>query len=221
MRAMLRDDLTLTLALARDAVPVIADRPQLERVLLNLVLNSRDATVGMPDGEVRIETPLGVARRAGSQPDRRDEIPAGEYAVLVVRDNGRGMTAECARRAFEPFFTTKRSDEALGLGLSTAYGIVKQSGGFIWLESEPGSGTSVTVYLPAARRAPADSAAGHLVRGTEHDDLKRNGAAGGGRRFRTDHGGPDSPAEGIYRIGGERRWRTPSRRYRSTAARSI
>jgi two-component system, cell cycle sensor histidine kinase and response regulator CckA len=149
MRAMLRDDLTLTLALAREPAPVIADRPQLERVLLNLVLNARDATVGMPDGEVCIET------RSESllEPDRARlavEIPAGEYAVLVVRDNGRGMSGDVRRRAFEPFFTTKRSGESLGLGLSTAYGIVKQSGGYIWLESEPGGGTTVTVYLPAA-----------------------------------------------------------------------
>jgi len=156
MRAMLRDDLTLTLALARDPAPVIADRPQLERVLLNLVLNARDATVGLPDGEVRIES------RSESliEPDRRlgVEIPAGEYAVLVVRDNGRGMSGDVRKRAFEPFFTTKRSGEALGLGLSTAYGIVKQSGGYIWLESEPGSGTTVTVYLPAAPAASAVAA---------------------------------------------------------------
>jgi two-component system cell cycle sensor histidine kinase/response regulator CckA len=150
MRAMLRDDLTLTLALARDAPATIADRSQLERVLLNLVLNARDATAGMPDGEVRIETGAEVL----AQPDRSRpgvEIPSGAYAVLVVRDNGRGMSADVLRHAFEPFFTTRRSGEALGLGLSTAYGIIKQSGGFIWLESEPGAGTSVTVYLPAAR----------------------------------------------------------------------
>ena len=97
MRAMLRDDLTLTLALARDPAPVIADRPQLERVLLNLVLNARDATVGLPDGEVRIET------RSESliQPDRSRfgaEIPAGEYAVLA----GAGQRPRDERRRAEP-----------------------------------------------------------------------------------------------------------------------
>jgi PAS domain S-box-containing protein len=149
MRAMLRDDLTLTLALSRDAAPVSADRAQLERVLLNLVLNARDATAGMPDGEVTIETRAELL----SQPDRSRhgvEVPPGDYAVLVVRDNGRGMSAEVRARAFEPFFTTKRSGEALGLGLSTAYGIVKQSNGFIWIDSEPGAGAVVSVYLPIA-----------------------------------------------------------------------
>ncbi|MGH7628373.1 MAG: ATP-binding protein [Gemmatimonadales bacterium] len=149
LRAMLRDDLSLTLALGRDTPPVLADRPQLERVLLNLVLNARDATVGMPNGEVRIET----WSESLVEPDRSRiwiEIPAGEFAVLVVRDNGRGMSAETRSRAFEPFFTTRRSGDALGLGLAAAYGIVKQSGGYIWLDSEPGNGATVTVYLPAA-----------------------------------------------------------------------
>ncbi|MGH7515955.1 MAG: ATP-binding protein [Gemmatimonadales bacterium] len=180
MRAMLRDDLALTLALAPDAPPVVADRPQLERVLLNLVLNARDAAAGVPDGEVCIET------RSASlvEPDRSRlgvEIPAGEYAVLVVRDNGRGMTPEVRNRAFEPFFTTKRSGEALGLGLSTAYGIVKQTGGFIWLESEAGAGTTVTVYLPAStpgpRRQPAQPSGSPTVLLVEDEDAVRTMAA--------------------------------------------
>ena len=152
IRAMIQDDVTLTLSLARDAAPVLADRTQLERVLLNLVVNARDATAGIPEGEVRIET----RAESFATPDRSRqgiELPAGEYALLIVRDNGRGMTPEVRRRAFEPFFTTKRPGEALGLGLSAAYGIVKQSGGFIWLDSDVGAGTIVTVYLPTL---PAD-----------------------------------------------------------------
>jgi PAS domain S-box-containing protein len=157
IRAMLQEDVALTLALARDTALVAADRPQLERVLLNLVLNARDATAGMPAGEVRIETRTETC----AIPDRSRqgvEMPAGEYALLIVRDNGRGMTPEVRSRAFEPFFTTKRSGEALGLGLSTAYGIVKQSGGFIWLDSEVGAGTVVTVYLPTAPSGEPESA---------------------------------------------------------------
>jgi two-component system cell cycle sensor histidine kinase/response regulator CckA len=156
IRAMLQEDVALTLALARDAALVVADRPQMERVLLNLVLNARDATAGMPEGEVRIET----RTETFTVPDRSRqgvEVPAGDYALLIVRDNGRGMTPEIRSRAFEPFFTTKRSGEALGLGLSTAYGIVKQSGGFIWLDSEVGAGTVVTVYLPTAPSGEPES----------------------------------------------------------------
>jgi signal transduction histidine kinase/CheY-like chemotaxis protein len=155
LRAMLRDDLALTLSVAAEAAPVLADRSQLERVLLNLVLNARDAAAGIPDGEVCIETRsqwLAAADRSRVE----FEIPAGEYAVLVVRDNGRGVSAEVRSRAFEPFFTTKQGADVLGLGLSTVYGIVKQSGGFVWLDSEPGMGTTATVYLPAA---PARTAA--------------------------------------------------------------
>ncbi|HEU5169799.1 MAG TPA: ATP-binding protein [Gemmatimonadales bacterium] len=151
IRTMLAGDVTLTLALARDAPPIVADRAQLEKVLLNLVLNSRDATAGAPGGEVRIETRT-VALAEPARSEIGVEIPAGEYAVLVVQDNGCGMDAATRSRAFEPFFTTKRSGEALGLGLSTAYGIVKQSGGFIWLESEPGQGATAVVYFPAVRR---------------------------------------------------------------------
>ena len=154
MRAMLREDVALALAVGDDTAPVVADRPQLERVLLNLVLNARDATAGVSHGEVRIET----RSEWLAEPDRRRlgvEIPQGEYTVLVVRDNGRGMSPEVRSRAFEPFFTTKRAEDALGLGLSTAYGIVKQSGGFIALDSEPGNGTTVPIYLPAARAPTA------------------------------------------------------------------
>jgi two-component system, cell cycle sensor histidine kinase and response regulator CckA len=165
LRAMLRDDLALTLSVT-EAAPVLADRSQLERVLLNLVLNARDAAAGIPNGVVGIETRsewLAAADRSRIE----FEIPAGEYAVLVVRDNGRGMGAEVRNRAFEPFFTTKQDADVLGLGLSTVYGIVKQSGGFVWLDSEPGIGTTATVYLPAAPARPAPAAFSAIPAGEE------------------------------------------------------
>jgi two-component system cell cycle sensor histidine kinase/response regulator CckA len=149
-RGLLGDQVDLTLGLDPALGPVVADRSQLEQVLINLVLNARDAMAGFERGELRIETtPLTLTR-----PDRTSagvEVPAGDYVVLRVRDTGRGMDSETRTRAFEPFFTTKRAGEGIGLGLATAYGIVKQSGGFIWIESEPGRGTAVSVYLPVAR----------------------------------------------------------------------
>ena len=149
-RGLLGDQLDLALGLDPAVGPVVADRSQLEQVLVNLVLNARDAMAGHERGELRIETtPLTLTR-----PDRTSagvEVPSGDYVVLRVRDTGRGMDSETRARAFEPFFTTTRAGEGIGLGLATAYGIVKQSGGFIWIESEPGRGTAVSVYLPVAR----------------------------------------------------------------------
>ncbi len=166
VRGLLGDRVDVVLVLDGALGPVVADRSQLEQVLLNLVLNARDALTGMDRGELRLETEalqLEVTNRtiAGA------EIPPGAYAVLRVHDSGRGMDAATRARAFEPFFTTKGAGEGVGLGLATAYGIVKQSGGFIWIDSEPGRGTTVSVYLPVAKvtvpREPATSAPGAAV----------------------------------------------------------
>jgi len=134
------------LKLAHDPLlgPVRADKRQLEQVLMNLVVNARDA---MPEGGmIRIET---EALRL-TQELRRDSavVPAGEYAVVKVIDTGEGIAPDKLPKIFEPFFTTKRPGEGTGLGLSTAYGIIKQSGGFIFVDSEPGRGTEFQVMLP-------------------------------------------------------------------------
>ena len=121
------------------------DKRQLEQVLMNLVVNARDA---LPEGgEVRIET----QNCHLDEPLLRDraEVPAGDYVLLRVADEGTGIAPDKLIKIFEPFFTTKRPGEGTGLGLSTAYGIVKQSGGFIFADSTVGVGTTFTLMLPA------------------------------------------------------------------------
>ena len=125
---------------------VRADRAQLEQVIINLAFNARDA---MPRGgrltlsaEFRELDEDFATRRIGVP------MPAGRYALLSVIDSGTGMSAETQSKVFEPFFTTKPIGQGTGLGLATVYGIVKQSGGFVWVDSTPGQGTVFTVCLP-------------------------------------------------------------------------
>ncbi len=132
---------------------VRADRRQLEQVLINLAVNARDA---MPEGgTVVIETePVTL-----TEPLRRDRasVPAGNYSVIRVIDQGVGITAENLQKIFEPFFTTKRVGEGTGLGLSMVYGITKQSGGFVFVDSLPGQGATFSLYFPVyeAETTPA------------------------------------------------------------------
>ncbi len=128
---------------------VRADRRQLEQVIMNLVVNARDAMDGN-GGEISIET-----RNAKLQQDlKRDRavVPRGDYVVVKVRDNGSGIPSEKLTQIFEPFFTTKRTGEGTGLGLSTAYGIIKQSGGFIFVDSIVGKGSEFTIFFPTYDR---------------------------------------------------------------------
>ncbi len=122
-----------------------ADKRQLEQVVMNLVVNARDA---MPSGgDIRIETENLVLEN----PVERDRatLPAGSYVLVKVVDEGHGIPPEKISKIFEPFYTTKRTGEGTGLGLSTAYGIVKQTGGFIFVDSEVGVGTVFTLYFPS------------------------------------------------------------------------
>ncbi len=137
----------VSLTLSNDPVlPAIrADKRQLEQVLMNLVVNARDA---MPDGgEIRVSTE-GVEI---TEPLERDRVvvPTGKYVSVKVADDGMGIAPDKLQKVFEPFFTTKRTGEGTGLGLSTAYGIVKQSGGYIFVDSTQGVGTTFWLMFPA------------------------------------------------------------------------
>jgi two-component system cell cycle sensor histidine kinase/response regulator CckA len=151
-----------------DRLPLVrADRTQLDQVVINLVLNARDAT---PPGGTVSATVEAVELDDGYR-DRHVEVAfrPGPYVMLAVSDTGRGMDRDTMDRAFEPFYTTKPVGQGTGLGLSTVYGIVKQAGGYVWLYSEPGHGTTVKVYLPAEAAAapPAGPAELRQLRGRE------------------------------------------------------
>lgn len=141
----------LILELAPELPPVSADVGQLEQVLLNLVLNARDAMPGGGSVTIRVSEVVVDAEPAG--PD----VPPGRYAVLSVRDTGSGMDEATLRQAFEPFFTTKGVGKGTGLGLSMVYGIVRQSAGHIRAISAPGSGTTFDIYLPVLDAAEPSS----------------------------------------------------------------
>lgn len=148
IKRLMGDSVKLEVSHGRGLGPVWADPGQLEQVILNLAVNGRDSMVekGGGRGTLTIQT---YAVRADQVRDLKSEVlPAGNYTALRVSDTGVGIPPENLSKIFEPFFTTKDVGKGTGLGLSTVYGIVKQSGGFIFAESEPGRGASFIIYLP-------------------------------------------------------------------------
>jgi two-component system cell cycle sensor histidine kinase/response regulator CckA len=167
LRRLIRENIVLTTTTAAEPLPVLIDPGQIEQVVMNLVINSRDA---MPHGGKLNVT----AARAGELARRRAtdaDLPTGPYALLTVSDTGSGMDAETRAHLFEPFFTTKEPGKGTGLGLATVYGIVRQSGGRIDVQSAPGQGTTFRIALPLSPEAPPPAAGTPLrasvVRGTE------------------------------------------------------
>lgn len=144
MSRLITEDISMHFDLKADPETVWVDAGQLEQVLINLIVNARDAISGggvisMKTGNRHVSTPI---------VSPMGQVPVGDYVCISVQDNGEGIEPQYVKMIFEPFFTTKEEEKGTGLGLSTVYGIVKQSSGYICLESNPGFGTTFFIYLP-------------------------------------------------------------------------
>jgi len=162
LRPLIGEDIALELALQKNVGRIKADPGQIEQVLMNLVLNARDA---MPrGGRIRIST--GLSQRSEDADPAPESLPPGRYLTLEVGDTGEGMDEGTLSHIYEPFFTTKARGKGTGLGLSTVYGIVQQNGGEIQVSSQPGRGSTFRIYLPVFQAAARERAQPPPPRGT-------------------------------------------------------
>jgi len=167
LRRLIGEDIEVLTVPANDLGTVKADPGQIEQVIMNLALNSRDA---MPHGgKLTLETSNAILDETYA--NEHQPVEPGRYVMLAVSDAGVGMSPETLTRIFEPFYTTKEVGKGTGLGLSMVYGIVKQSGGYIWVYSEPNQGTTFKIYLPRvdqpAEESGAEKRPARVMRGTE------------------------------------------------------
>jgi signal transduction histidine kinase len=153
IRNSLSEDIEIVLNL-RARWWVVVDRNQMENVILNLVINARDA---MPNGG-KLYLTTEDAEIESHRAEGRD-VPAGNYVTISVRDTGVGMSDEVRSRSLDPFFTTKPSGQGTGLGLSTTFGFISQSGGYMCIDSAPGRGTTIAIFLPRTAVARAAKSA--------------------------------------------------------------
>ena len=187
LKRLLGETVTLEVRHGRDLGPVRADPGQLEQVVVNLAVNARDAMIAKhPHGGGKLTIQTRAATTSEIRRRGPDIMPVGEYTALEITDTGSGIPPELLPKIFEPFFTTKEVGKGTGLGLSTVYGIVKQSGGYIFADSVPGRGAAFTIYLPVhasgepvtprkipAKARPADVWGSGTVLLVEDEDMVR------------------------------------------------